>query len=49
MPMDRVEEAMALLAEERVMTLVPVSGFRSLVAEIAGGPVKGSCRPCCAS
>jgi len=42
--MDTVRQALAMLEREQVMTLVPVAGtsFRSLVAEIAGGPVKGS-------
>jgi hypothetical protein len=35
-------EALALLRKEKVLTLVPHPRFRSLVAEIAGGPVKGS-------
>jgi hypothetical protein len=39
---DDAIQALALLAQERVMTLVPVKGYRSLVTEVAGGPVKGS-------
>ena len=41
---DTTRAAMALLERERVMTLVTVagSGRRALVAEIAGGPVRGS-------
>jgi hypothetical protein len=42
--MDTVRQALALLAAEQVLTLVPVAGtrFRALVTEVAGGPVKGS-------
>jgi hypothetical protein len=37
-----VAEARALLAEERVLSLVAVPGFTSLVERVVGGPVKGS-------
>ncbi len=42
--MDTVNQALAMLAREQVMTLVPVAGstLRSLVTEITGGPVRGS-------
>ncbi|MBI3073896.1 MAG: RNA methyltransferase [Deltaproteobacteria bacterium] len=36
------DDAIELLRRERVMTLTPSDGFRSLVGEIVGGAVKGS-------
>ncbi len=40
--MTTARQALALLAREGVMTLVPAAGRRSLVEEITGGPIKGS-------
>jgi hypothetical protein len=36
------DEALELVRRHQVVTMTSVEGFRSLVAEIAGGPVRGS-------
>jgi hypothetical protein len=36
------KDALALVKRHRVVPMTPVEGFRSLVTEVAGGPVRGS-------